>query len=167
VAPLLLVRVLPRPLSTPTNPTHCPSTPPTPTQHSTPTRHRACPGGMYISREHHWGFYDLSANVTFAGPGPGGKGQVLAHSIPSPSHYRPETVSRAITPDLAALVWSWTQHLVWPSLQHASVGYHRQVVVHVVYMHQDLMGTVSHVDRAALEVGGGAGGLGGLDWLTA
>jgi len=39
-------------------------------------RHRGCPGGIYISRQHRYSFYDLSANITFFGPGPGGKGQV-------------------------------------------------------------------------------------------
>jgi hypothetical protein len=41
-------------------------------------RHRSCPGGLFLAREQRWGFYDLSANITFAGPGPGGRGQVRA-----------------------------------------------------------------------------------------
>jgi len=57
-----------------------------------------------------------------------------------------------VVPDLAALVWSWVQHLVWPPLAHGAVGYHHTMAVHIVYMHQDLMGAVSHIDRGRLEV---------------
>jgi hypothetical protein len=62
--------------------------------------------------------------------------KVLAHSVPSLSHYRPEAARRAVLPDLAALVWSGVNHLVWPPLAHADVGYASTVAVHVIYMHQ-------------------------------
>jgi hypothetical protein len=62
--------------------------------------------------------------------------QVLAHSVPSLSHYRPEAARRAVLPDLAALVWSGVNHLVWPPLAHASLGYAPTAAVHIVYMHQ-------------------------------
>ncbi len=105
--------------------------------------------------------------MTFAGPGPGGKGQVLAHSVPALTHYRPEAMAKAVTPDLAALVWSGVRQLVWPPLhQAATVGYHRLVQVHVIYMHQDIMGTASHLDATTMQVGRGGGGLGG-GWLGA
>jgi hypothetical protein len=41
-----------------------------------PKRHRSCPGAIYVSRQFRYAFYDLTANLTFLGPGPGGKGQV-------------------------------------------------------------------------------------------
>jgi hypothetical protein len=47
--------------------------------------------------------------VTCYGPGPGGKGQVFAHSTPSLKHYKAHDMHRAIVPDLAALVWSACQ----------------------------------------------------------
>ncbi|KAI8476830.1 MAG: hypothetical protein J3K34DRAFT_201157 [Monoraphidium minutum] len=112
---------------------------------------RSCPGGVYVSRQHRYAFYDLSANVTFYGPGPGGKGQVLEHSVPVLSHYRPESLRRAVLPDLAALVWSGVQHLAWPPLHSGDIGYAGHVAIHIVYMHQDLLGPVSHVDKVLLE----------------
>jgi hypothetical protein len=48
-------------------------------------------------------------NFTFYGPGPGGKGQVFAHSTPIVKHYKAHDMHRAIVPDLAALVWSACQ----------------------------------------------------------
>jgi hypothetical protein len=56
-----------------------------------------------------YAWFDLTANLTFYGPGPGGKGQVFAHSTPILKHYKPQDVHRAIVPDLAALVWSACQ----------------------------------------------------------
>jgi hypothetical protein len=82
---------------------------------------------------------------------------VLSHSVPALRHYRPEAARRAILPDLAALVWSAVNHLVWPPLAHADVGSPEAVAVHIVYMHQDLMGAVSHINKARLEVRGSLG----------
>ncbi|KIY91544.1 hypothetical protein MNEG_16420 [Monoraphidium neglectum] len=98
--------------------------------------HRSCPGGVYVSQVHRYAFYDLSANITFYGPGPGGKGQVLSHSAPSLRHYRPEVAARAVVPDLAALAWGAARHLAWPPLHGADVAYAARVEVHIIYMHQ-------------------------------
>jgi hypothetical protein len=76
------------------------------------------------------------------GPGPGGKGQVLSHSVPALAHYRPEALRRAVLPDLAALAWSGVQHLVWPPIHHGEVPYSHMVAVHIVYMHQVQLGGV-------------------------
>lgn len=113
--------------------------------------HRSCPGGIYLSQKHRFAFYDLTANITFYGPGPGGKGQVLSHSVPQLSHYRPEAMRRAVLPDLAALVWSACQHLVWPPMHNGDLSFRSNVAVHIIYMHQDLLGAVSHIDRSRLE----------------
>jgi hypothetical protein len=56
-----------------------------------------------------YAWFDLTANLTFYGPGPGGKGQVFAHSTPILKHYKSHDMHRAIVPDLAALVWSACQ----------------------------------------------------------
>ena len=56
-----------------------------------------------------YAWYDLSANITFLGPGPGGKGHVFQHSVPVLKHYKADSIGRAILPDLAALVWSACQ----------------------------------------------------------
>jgi hypothetical protein len=56
-----------------------------------------------------YAWFDIGANLTFYGPGPGGKGHVFDHSVPALSHYKAAAVSRAILPDLAALVWSACQ----------------------------------------------------------
>ena len=112
---------------------------------------RSCPGGVLLARARRYAAYDVGANVTFYGPGPGGEGQVLEHSVPALSHYRPEALARAIVPDLAALAFSAARHLVWPPVAHADVGYRARVAVHVVYMHQDLMGAVARLDREGLE----------------
>eukprot|EP00775_Hariotina_reticulata_P009952 gene9952-10107_t len=93
----------------------------------------ACPGSLWTSSKRYT-WFDLSANVTFYGPGPGGKGQVLSHSIPLLKHYRKEEIHRAILPDLAALVWSACQHLIWPPLHHGKVQHISKVHVHLIYM---------------------------------
>ncbi|GBF97962.1 hypothetical protein Rsub_10635 [Raphidocelis subcapitata] len=115
------------------------------------TEHRACPGGLYLAPEQRFGFFDITATPLFAGPGPSGTGQLLPHSLPSLSHFRPEAARAALAPELAALVWSAAQHLVWPPLAHAGAAWAHSVAVHIVYMHQDLMGAVNHIDRARLE----------------
>lgn len=56
-----------------------------------------------------YAWFDLTANLTFYGPGPGGKGQVFAHSTPILQHYKKDVMHQAILPDLAALVWSACQ----------------------------------------------------------
>jgi len=38
----------------------------------------ACPGSLWASSKR-YAWFDLSANVSFYGPGPGGKGQVMSH----------------------------------------------------------------------------------------
>ena len=113
--------------------------------------HRSCPGALWLSPERRYGFLDLGANTTFAGPGPGGRGQALAHAVPALSHYRPEAAARAIVPDLAALVWGAARHLAWPPLAHPYAEYHASVAVHVVCVRNDLGGAEPCVDRGRIE----------------
>ncbi len=56
-----------------------------------------------------YAWFDLTANLTFYGPGPGGRGQGFSHSVPLLKHYRQVTRQRAVLPDLAALTWSAVQ----------------------------------------------------------
>ncbi|GBF98920.1 hypothetical protein Rsub_11712 [Raphidocelis subcapitata] len=111
----------------------------------------SCPSAVYVSRSHRYAFYDMSANVTFMGPGPGGRGQVLPHSLPVLSHYRPEAARRALPPDLAALAAGAARHLAWPPLSHGDVGYSPEVDVRIIYMHQDILSATSTVDRERLQ----------------
>lgn len=39
-------------------------------------RHQSCPGAVHLDTRLRMGFVDLGANITFLGPGPGGRGQV-------------------------------------------------------------------------------------------
>lgn len=76
--------------------------------HSCSNQNESCPGSLWVSTKRYvW--FDLTANLTFYGPGPGGKGQVFAHSTPLLKHYKQHYMHRAIVPDLAALVWSACQ----------------------------------------------------------
>lgn len=71
-------------------------------------RGHGCPGSLWVS-DKRYAWFDLSANLTFYGPGPGGKGAVFQHSVPVLKHYKPEAASKAIIPDLVGLVWSACQ----------------------------------------------------------
>eukprot|EP00878_Enallax_costatus_P021761 GHUV01023053.1.p1 GENE.GHUV01023053.1~~GHUV01023053.1.p1 ORF type:complete len:184 (+),score=9.74 GHUV01023053.1:816-1367(+) len=68
----------------------------------------SCPGSLYVSSKR-YAWFDISANLTFYGPGPGGKGQVFAHSTPILQHYKQDSMAQAVLPDLVALVWSACQ----------------------------------------------------------
>ncbi|KAF8068242.1 Ocrl [Scenedesmus sp. PABB004] len=73
-----------------------------------PAGNASCPGSLWVGAKR-YAWFDLTANLTFYGPGPGGRGQVFAHSTPLLQHYKKDTLHRAILPDLAALVWSGCQ----------------------------------------------------------
>ncbi|WIA11081.1 hypothetical protein OEZ85_011230 [Tetradesmus obliquus] len=116
-------------------------------------QHESCPGSLWVS-DKRYAWFDLTANLTFYGPGPGGKGQVFTHSTPILKHYKAQDVHRAITPDLAALVWSACQHLVWPPLHHGKLSYNPKLEVHLVYMVEALQRPApgnGRVDVAALQ----------------
>ncbi|WIA30987.1 hypothetical protein OEZ86_001032 [Tetradesmus obliquus] len=116
-------------------------------------QNESCPGSLWVS-DKRYAWFDLTANLTFYGPGPGGKGQVFAHSTPILKHYKAQDVHRAITPDLAALVWSACQHLVWPPLHHGKLSYNPKLEVHLVYMVEALQRPApgnGRVDVAALQ----------------
>eukprot|EP00879_Flechtneria_rotunda_P007305 GHRR01007663.1.p1 GENE.GHRR01007663.1~~GHRR01007663.1.p1 ORF type:complete len:735 (+),score=144.94 GHRR01007663.1:731-2935(+) len=114
----------------------------------------SCPGSLWVSHKR-YAWLDLSANLTFYGPGPGGRGQVFTHSVPVVKHYKKDVVSKAILPDLAALVWSACEHLIWPPLYHGKLSYNRQLEVHLIYMVEALMrpspAMAGRVDVAALQ----------------
>eukprot|EP00877_Chromochloris_zofingiensis_P012803 jgi/Chrzof1/7777/Cz02g36110.t1 len=114
------------------------------------TEGHGCPGSLWVS-DKRYAWFDLSANLTFYGPGPGGKGAVFQHSVPVLKHYKPEAASKAIIPDLVGLVWSACQHLIWPPVHHERMAYHREVNIHVIYMHQSLRQTPGRIDAAAMK----------------
>lgn len=129
-----------------------PSPPPQVWQHvyTYTTERGSCPGGLWVGRQP-YAWVDLSAYPSFYGPGPGGKGQVFRHTVPVLEHYKDATMKQAMLPDLAALVWSACQHLVWPPMQHAIPIHSSSVRVQVIYMHQALERGASRVYMPALE----------------
>jgi hypothetical protein len=68
----------------------------------------SCAGTLWAaSRPYVW--VDLTAGPVHYGPGPGHRGQVLDHSLPSLRHLNRATLKWAALPDLAALAFSAVQ----------------------------------------------------------
>ncbi|KAG1672062.1 hypothetical protein FOA52_008938 [Chlamydomonas sp. UWO 241] len=102
------------------------------------SRH-GCPGTLYVSDSHPaYAWIDIRAGPAAYGPGAGHRGQVLAHSLPHPSHYKASQLDLGIVPDLAALVWSATQHMAWPPVLHEEIARKPSVHIQIVHMHDTL-----------------------------
>ncbi|MEW5315415.1 MAG: hypothetical protein WDW38_006846 [Sanguina aurantia] len=117
---------------------------------------RSCPGALWVG-DQRYAWVDLSAGPSEYGPGPGHHGQVFPHTLPDPLIYKHATAGRAILPDLAALIASAGQHLVWPPLQHTRIRHYAQVTVAVVHMHDTLGPPPQHFRAEALRELLGAG----------
>lgn len=98
----------------------------------------SCPGTLYVgTRPYVW--IDLTATVRYYGPGTGHKGQVYVHSFPRVSEYKQSINSHAILPDMAALIWSSCQHLLWPPVMHSHMKPAKKLDIHVIHMHDTLV----------------------------
>jgi len=98
----------------------------------------SCPGNHWVSSSSPYMWVDIGAGPLSYGPGRGHQGQVFPHTFPLPRHYKAGLINRAILPDLAAMVWSACQHMLWPPLLHSHVSLKPKVVVQVIHMHDSL-----------------------------
>lgn len=69
----------------------------------------ACPGTLWTSSNQRYFWIDLTAGPVTYGPSESGEGRVLSHSIPRVEHYNEAWRSKAMIPDISALIFSGTK----------------------------------------------------------
>ncbi|GAX76929.1 hypothetical protein CEUSTIGMA_g4376.t1 [Chlamydomonas eustigma] len=112
---------------------------------------QSCPGSSYVSSSLPYVWVDIRAGPCVYGPKGGHRGQVMTHSFPHPMFYKDDVVTKAIIPDLAALVWSACQHMVWPPMLHEEVDTRESLLIQVIHMYDSLAPPPDRLDQLALQ----------------
>ncbi|GAX80478.1 hypothetical protein CEUSTIGMA_g7917.t1 [Chlamydomonas eustigma] len=112
---------------------------------------KSCPGSLYVSSSLPYLWVDIRAGPCIYGPVGGHRGQVTPHSFPHPMFYKSDMVTKAIVPDLAAMVWSACQHMAWPPMLHKEVDTRENLHIQIIHMYDSLAPPPDRLDQLAIQ----------------